>query len=359
VVVYVNSTASETGATVVDSVLRYRDTDGWDTVSFHLPTGLTGTQYIILKGVSGYGSNIFVDNLIVDTVDNGTALTEPTVVTTAATSVAQTTATFNGTITDGTNPVTARGFEYKQTVAGAYLAPVTATGTSSITYNATGLLANTQYTYRAYATTAAGTVYGDTITFTTLADTTPSTVTPPTVVTVAASGIAATSAVLNGTVTAGTHAITAQGFQWKATNGGTYATVNGTISGTTLSATITNLTAATGYTYRAFATTADTTVYGVEKTFTTLNSIADVNGNEFSVKLYPNPTEGDATLSVEGLNENATVVMTDVQGRVISSEKIAAGQKTLTIRRNNISSGVYYIRVISNEATRTEKLIVK
>jgi hypothetical protein len=216
------------------------------------------------------------------------------------------------------------------------------------------LTASTSYTYKAFATTADTTVYGLEMTFTTSAEI----VTPPAVTTDSAT-VAATSAVLSGTVTAGTHAITAQGFEWKATNGGTYATIAGTISGTTLSATITNLTAATGYTYRAFATTADTTVYGVEKTFTTLNSIADVNGNEFSVKLYPNPTDKDATLRVEGLNDNARVIMTDVQGRVISNQEMAAGQKTLTISRNNLASGVYYIRVITNNTTRTEKLIIK
>jgi hypothetical protein len=38
---------------------------------------------------------------------------------------------------------------------------------------------------------------------------------------------------------------------------------------------------------------------------------------------------------------------------------MAAGQKTLTISRNNLASGVYYIRVITNNTTRTEKLIIK
>ena len=216
------------------------------------------------------------------------------------------------------------------------------------------MTATTSSTYKALVITADTTVYGAEMTFTTIAVV----VTPPTVTTDSAT-VAVTSAVLSGTVAAGSEAITAQGFEWKATNGGTYSTVNGTISGTTLSANLTNLSAATSYTYRAFVTTVSGTVYGAEKTFTTLNSIADVNGNEFSVKLYPNPTEGDATLRVEGLTDNARVIMTDVQGRVISNQEMAAGQKTLTISRNNLASGVYYIRVITNNTTRTEKLIIK
>jgi hypothetical protein len=107
-------------------------------------------------------------------------------------------------------------------------------------------------------------------------------------------------------------------------------------------------------------TNAAGTVYGETKTFTTTGGINDVNGNNnLSLTLYPNPTAGDATLSVEGLTENAQVVITDVQGRVINSQNMVAGQKNLTIKRGNLVSGVYYIRLITNKETRSEKLIVK
>ena len=89
----------------------------------------------------------------------------------------------------------------------------------------------------------------------------------PTVVTAAATNITETSATLHGTVTAGSETITAQGFEWKATTGGTYTVVNAT--GATMSCNLTGLTPNTGYTFRAFATTASGTFYGSEMTFTT------------------------------------------------------------------------------------------
>ena len=96
-----------------------------------------------------------------------------------------------------------------------------------------------------------------------------SAVTPPTVTTNDATNITQTDATLNGAVTPGDESITAQGFEWKATAGGTYTSVNAT--GTTISYNLTGLAPNTSYTFRAFATTASGTTYGTEKTFTTLN----------------------------------------------------------------------------------------
>ncbi len=96
--------------------------------------------------------------------------------------------------------------------------------------------------------------------------------TNPTVATNAASSIGQTNATLNGTITNPDGVtITAKGFEWKATTGGTYAPIAGTGSGNTFTANLTGLTANTGYTFKAFITYNGTTVYGSEMTFTTLN----------------------------------------------------------------------------------------
>ena len=96
--------------------------------------------------------------------------------------------------------------------------------------------------------------------------------TDPTVATVAASAFTQTSATLNATITNPDNVtITAKGFQWKATNGGTYASVTGTGIGDTFTANLTNLTPNTSYTFKAFITFNGTTVVeGNEMTFTTL-----------------------------------------------------------------------------------------
>ena len=185
----------------------------------------------------------------------------PTVTTNDATNIGQTTATLNGAITPGNETIMAQGFEWKATTGGTYTA-VNATGTT-LSYDLTGLATSTSYTFRAFATTASGTTYGAEKTFTTQQGS----VVAPTVTTNDATNITQTTATLNGAVTAGSESITAQGFEWKETSAGTYTTVNAT--GTTISHDLTGLTPNTGYTFRAFATTASGTTYGAEKTFTT------------------------------------------------------------------------------------------
>ena len=75
------------------------------------------------------------------------------------------------------------------------------------------------------------------------------------------------------------------------------------------------------------------------------------------VSVYPNPTIDNAILRVEGLTEDATVVVTDQTGRMISSERLALGQTEMTINSASLAEGVYYIRIITSNSTRTEKLI--
>ncbi|MBR1769338.1 MAG: T9SS type A sorting domain-containing protein [Bacteroidales bacterium] len=78
-----------------------------------------------------------------------------------------------------------------------------------------------------------------------------------------------------------------------------------------------------------------------------------------SLRIYPNPTTADATLSISNLTENATIVLSDMQGRTISSEKVLAGTTSAKINTANLQSGVYYVRVITANSSRTEKLIKK
>ncbi len=98
-------------------------------------------------------------------------------------------------------------------------------------------------------------------------------ITDPTVTTAAASNIEQTTATLNATITNPDNVtITAKGFEWKTTMGGTYTQIAGTGTGNNFTANLTGLTAGTSYTYKAFITFNGQTVYGTEQTFTTQNA---------------------------------------------------------------------------------------
>ncbi len=61
--VYYNSAASLSGATWLGTIPRYNPVDGWYKYSYLLPAGLTGINYLILRGYSKYGNNMFVDDV--------------------------------------------------------------------------------------------------------------------------------------------------------------------------------------------------------------------------------------------------------------------------------------------------------
>src|SRR5574344_175963 len=83
VVVYVSSTTDTTGATRLGSELRYRSNPGWTKITYTVPATVTGTQYVIIKGVSSYGENFFIDDVKVRPVPTcpdptGLAVSNPT-----------------------------------------------------------------------------------------------------------------------------------------------------------------------------------------------------------------------------------------------------------------------------------------
>ncbi|TMM32476.1 T9SS type A sorting domain-containing protein [Polaribacter aestuariivivens] len=122
--------------------------------------------------LSGGGTESFgIDDIVL-----GIAVTAPTVTTTAASSVVNTSATLAGNITaDGGDAITDRGIVYSitsenanPTIGGANVIQDTnGTGTGVFSESITGLAAGTQYSFNAYAINGQGTSYGTVATFTT------------------------------------------------------------------------------------------------------------------------------------------------------------------------------------------------
>ena len=180
------------------------------------------------------------------------------------------TAQCGGTVTgDGGFNVTSRGVCWSMspepTISNLHSNDGNGLGTFVSTI--TGLQSSTTYYVRAYATNANGTVYGEQRTVTT-----PSGL--PSVTTTVATGITSSSAICGGDVTAdGGYTVIQRGVCYSTTPGPTTSsphTTDGSGTGTFVS-NLTSLTANTTYYYRAYATNATGTVYGIERTFTTNN----------------------------------------------------------------------------------------
>ena len=274
----------------------------------------------------------------------GPVITDPTVATTAATGVQQTTATLNGTITNPDNvTITAKGFEWKATAGGTYQA-VNATG-SGLTYNLTGLTANTGYTYKAFITFNGTTIYGNEVTFNTL----PEDVEPcntPTGLTV-------------GTVTHESIAISwdndANVNSWNIQ----YRPVGGTLASATSatnSYTITGLAPETEYQIQVQADCGDGNVSDWSAAVTATTTTGIENWLMNSISLYPNPAKEYIDVRVDELHVTGMEVY-DVYGKLISTVSVVDNPTRINV--SGLASGMYFVRVTTEQGVVTKSFVKK
>ncbi len=321
---------------------------GTTSITANVTNLIANTNYEVRAYARTSTDTVYSDVIPFTTLAN----VAPIAIASTPTSITQTTATFNGTITAGTEPITLFGFEYKLATSTTWT-NVIATGTTSITANVTNLIANTNYEVRAYAQTSTDTVYSDVIPFTTLA------IVSPTVTTSTVTNIMGTSAIFNGTVIEGTETIISKGFEYKADSDTTWIDVIAT--GTeNITASVANLTPATNYKVRAYAQTSQK-YYGNEESFITTLGLNDIEDSKIIVTMYPNPAESSTKLVINGVNGNVKMIITDVQGRTINTINAKALDNNIekTIDVSNFAKGVYYVRIINNDFNNTQKLIVK
>ena len=87
---------------------------------------------------------------------------------------------------------------------------------------------------------------------------------------------------------------------------------------------------------------------------TALNNTLNVNetiNNDVNISFYPNPTQGQIT--IKGLNNNDTVEVMDLSGRIIETSS------SKTINLHNFANGIYIINVydVNNHKIYSDKLI--
>ena len=256
--------------------LATKTTQGVPAGTGAFTSSITGLSPNTLYYVRAYATNSQGTSYGADVTFTSLAVA-PTVTTQAATNLAQTTATGNGTITSLGIPGPTQYGVVWNTAANPTVALTTKTaqgvpaGTGAFTSSITGLTPGTLYHVRAYATNTAGTSYGSDVTFTTIAA-------APTVTTQAVTNIATTTAIGNGNITSlGGPNPTQYGVVWDTAINPTVAlstkTAQGAISVTgPFTSSITGLVEGALYHVRAYATNTAGTSYGEDVTFTTASS---------------------------------------------------------------------------------------
>lgn len=110
------------------------------------------------------------------------------------------------------------------------------------------------------------------------------------------------------------------------------------------------------YKIRAINTTCESELSNIEcAMLLNLNSEID---SKISISLYPNPTEKETKLEIEGLTEDADVFVLDLNGRILNTYKYSLDQKQLIIDVSGFAKGVYSIKVNSSNFNTLKKIVV-
>jgi uncharacterized protein (TIGR02145 family) len=236
-----------------------------------------GTTYYVKAYVTNDKGTAYGNELTFKSLD-----TLPTVSTKPVTGITQTGASSGGTITStGGASHSEKGLVYATTINPTILDNKLIDTNAGLTWNSAliGLMGNTKYYIRAYATNIMGTAYGMLDSFVTLPII-------PTITTNTVATITRTSAVSGGNISSnGGSAILAKGIVWNKTGSPVVGTdsIRTDASMTTGSYTLNvgNLNSGITYFVRAYATNAIGTAYGNELSFTT-QPVLDTIGNQYT-----------------------------------------------------------------------------
>ena len=312
------------------------------TIPLYFPSS---TFQIMFYGLSGYRQYVRLDDIVV-MESNGPPpyITPPTVITQSISDITATSATLHGSVAPNGEPIIAQGFEWKESVGGTYT-PVNVSG-NTLTYNLTGLMANTNHTFRTFATTPSGTTYGTELNFITLNQ--EGTCPAPTNVFV--DSITQTSAKISWTQEDGT--ASSWNFLYKESTVSNWNTLTTSDNPYTL----TGLSPGTVYLVQVKARCHNGLMSDPSPaiSFATLpDGISDYTLNN-SVTLFPNPTSGVVQIKNEELRIKNLEVY-DVYGKLLNV--MSVNDHTADLDLSGYAKGTYFVRVITEKGVVTKRVV--
>jgi hypothetical protein len=98
------------------------------------------------------------------------------------------------------------------------------------------------------------------------------------------------------------------------------------------------------------------TIFSFTTEFT--SSLFELEGNAVSV--FPNPTSSILNVEFElGLEKEIQVELVDLSGTLVQNQRLGQSQKNLILDLENLSNGVYFLRLTSENGVLTEKILIQ
>ena len=92
--------------------------------------------------------------------------------------------------------------------------------------------------------------------------------------------------------------------------------------------------------------------------FENTTGIATISSNEQTISIFPNPFFMQTTIEADNLLKNATLTMDNCFGQTVKEIKNISGQ-TVTLFRDNLQSGLYFLRLTeNNKIIATKKIVI-
>ena len=89
--------------------------------------------------------------------------------------------------------------------------------------------------------------------------------------------------------------------------------------------------------------------------YSSINSITD----DVRVRLFPNPTSSDVTLSLPVTSSAVSVEVIDMAGRVKLSLSLPQGTENTLLPASQLTQGAYYVRIVGGDINTVKKLVVR
>jgi hypothetical protein len=96
----------------------------------------------------------------------------------------------------------------------------------------------------------------------------------------------------------------------------------------------------------------------------TPTTITQNEGNELELTIgtvvYPNPSNGKFSIKLENITSETELLLFDLSGKLIEQKIVSpTSSSNISIDRRELSSGIYLLRIISNEKMTTKKIVIK